>query len=329
MDLTTTYMGLQLRNPLLASASPLSKSVDSVRALEDAGISAVVMYSLFEEEIRHSQLELDHHLEHGTQSFAEALDFFPEQQEYCVGPETYLDQIRQLKEAVDIPIIASLNGSTTGGWVEYARQMEEAGADALELNVYYIPTDPNEAGTEVEDRHLETLAAVKENLKIPIAVKLSPFFSSPANVACRLDKAGADGLVLFNRFYQPDIDLDSLEIYPNLLLSTPQAMRLPLRWLAILYGQVEADLAATSGIHTAEDVIKMLLVGAKVTMMASALLKNGPNHARAVLQQVSEWLVAKEYESVQQMQGSMSHRNCPDPAALERANYIRALATYK
>ena len=329
MDLTTNYMGLQLRNPLVASASPLSKSVDSVRALEDAGISAVVMFSLFEEEIRHSQLELDHHLEDGTQSFAEALDFFPEQQEYCVGPETYLDKIRQLKEAVDIPIIASLNGSTTGGWVEYARQMEEAGADALELNVYYIPTDPEETGIEVEDRHLETLAAVKENLKIPIAVKLSPFFSSPANVACRLDKAGADGLVLFNRFYQPDIDLENLEIYPNVLLSTPQAMRLPLRWIAILYGQVEADLAATSGIHSAEDVIKMLMVGAKVIMMASALLKNGPGHARTVLQQVSEWLVAKEYESVQQMQGSMSHRNCPDPTAFERANYIRALATYK
>ena len=329
MDLTTTYMGLPLRNPLLASASPLSKSVDSVRALEDAGVSAVVMYSLFEEEIRHSQLELDHHLEHGTQSFAEALDFFPEQQEYCVGPETYVDQIRALKEAVDIPIIASLNGSTTGGWVEYARQMEEAGADALELNIYYIPTDPEETGVDVESRHLETLAAVKQNVKIPIGVKLSPFFSSPANVACRLDKAGADGLVLFNRFYQPDIDLDSLEVYPHVLLSTPQAMRLPLRWVAILYGQVEADLAATSGIHSAEDVIKMLMVGARVVMMASALLKNGPGHATTVLAQVSEWLAAKEYESVQQMQGSMSHRNCPDPAAFERANYIRALATYK
>ena len=329
MDLTTTYMGLPLRNPLMASASPLSKSVDSVRALEDAGISAVVMHSLFEEEVRHSQLELDHHLEHGTQSFAEALDFFPDQQDYCVGPETYLDQIRQLKEAVDIPVIASLNGSTTGGWVEYARQMEEAGADALELNVYFLPTNAEEKGSDVEDRHLETLTAVKENLKIPIAVKLSPFFSSPANVASALDKAGADGLVLFNRFYQPDIDLDSLEIYPNVLLSTPQAMRLPLRWLAILYGQVEADLAATSGIHSAHDVIKMLLVGAKVVMMASALLANGPDHARVVLQQISEWLAAKEYESVEQMRGSMSHRNCPDPAAFERANYIRALATYK
>lgn len=328
MDLSTTYMGMQLRNPLVASASPLSKSVDPVRQMEDAGIAAVVMFSLFEEEIIHSQLSLDHHLEAGTHSFAEALNYFPEHEQYNVGPETYLEQVRKLKEAVDIPIVASLNGSTAGGWTEYARQIEQAGADALELNVYYIPTDTEETAGEVEERYIEILSTVKESVTIPVGVKLSPYFSALANMARKLDQAGADGLVLFNRFYQPDIDLENLEVYPHVLLSTPQAMRLPLRWIAILYGQIEADLAGNSGIHSAEDVLKMLMAGASVTMMASALLQHGPQHAKTVLDQMGQWLEEHEYESVKQMQGSMSQRNCADPAAFERANYIKALSTF-
>ena len=328
MDLSTTYMGMQLRNPLVASASPLSKSVDPVRQMEDAGISAVVMFSLFEEEITHSQLELDHHLEAGTHSFAEALEYFPEHEQYNVGPESYLDQVRKLKEAVDIPIIASLNGTTTSGWVDYAKQIEEAGANALELNVYYIPTDIEETSVEVEDRYVEILRLVVASVTIPVAVKLSPYFSAMANMARKLDQAGADALVLFNRFYQPDIDLENLEVTPNVLLSTPQAMRVPLRWTAILYGQVEADLAASGGIHTADDVIKMSMAGASITQMASALLQRGPDHARVVLQEMEQWLVEHEYESVQQMQGSMSQRNCADPTAFERANYIKALSTF-
>ncbi|MFH1566852.1 MAG: dihydroorotate dehydrogenase-like protein [Gemmatimonadota bacterium] len=328
MDLSTTYMGMQLRNPLVASASPLSKTVDSVRQLEDAGLAAVVMFSLFEEEITHSQLELDHFLEAGTHSYAEALEYFPEHEQYNVGPETYLEQVRKLKEAVAIPVIASLNGTTTGGWTEYARQIQQAGADALELNIYYIPTDTEETGAEVEERYLEILAMVKETVDIPVAVKLSPYFSAMANMARRLDEAGADGLVLFNRFYQPDIDLEKLEVFPNVLLSTPQAMRVPLRWTAILCGQVEADLAASGGIHTAEDVIKMVMAGVSVTMMASVLLQRGAGHAKAVLAQVERWLEEHEYESVQQMRGSMSQRNCADPTAFERANYIKALSTF-
>ena len=329
MDLSTTYMGMKLRNPLVASASPLSKSVDPVRQMEDAGISAVVMFSLFEEEITHSQLELDHYLEAGTHSFAEALEYFPEHEQYNVGPETYLEQVRKLKEAVDIPIVASLNGTTTGGWTEYAKQIEQAGADALELNIYYIPTDTEETATEVEERYVQILSMVKESVTIPVAVKLSPYFSAMSNMARKLDQAGADGLVLFNRFYQPDIDLENLEVYPHVLLSTPHAMmRLPLRWIAILYGQVEADLAGTSGIHSAEDALKMLMAGASVTMMASALLEHGPQHAKPVLRHMAQWLEEHEYESVKQMQGSMSQRNCADPTAFERANYIKALSTF-
>ena len=328
MDLSTTYMGMELPNPLVASASPLSKEADNVKRMEDVGLAAVVLFSLFEEEIAHDSLLLDHYLSHGTHSNPEALDYFPEHQTYNVGPDTYLDHIRRLKETVDIPIIGSLNGTTPGGWVEHARQIEAAGADALELNVYYIPTDILESGQEVEDRYLDILTLIKQTIDIPVAVKLSPFFSAPAHFASQLEMGGADALVLFNRFYQPDIDLANLEVYPHVLLSTPQAMRLPLRWIAILSGQLRLDLAASSGIHTAQDALKMLMAGADVTMMTSALLNNGIDAAAEVLQGMEAWMEEFEYESVQQLKGSMNHRHCPDPTAFERANYIKALSTY-
>ena len=328
MDLSTTYMGMELPNPIVASASPLSREVSTVREMEDAGVAAVVLFSLFEEEIRHEEFALDHYLESGTHSFAEALDYFPEHEKYNVGPDSYLEHIRQLKQAVNIPVIGSLNGMTSGGWIEYARQIEEAGANALELNIYYVPTEPTVSAQEVEDLYLDTLTAVKQSIDIPVAVKLSPFFSSMASMTQRLDQAGADALVLFNRFYQPDINLEELEVYPHVLLSTPQAMRLPLRWVAILYGKLQADLAGSGGIHTREDVLKMLMVGADVTMMTSALLQNGIAHTQTVLEGMKEWMEEHEYESVKQMQGSMSHRHSANPTAFERANYIRALGTY-
>ncbi|MFA6111545.1 MAG: dihydroorotate dehydrogenase-like protein [Candidatus Latescibacterota bacterium] len=329
MDLTTTYMGMKLRNPLVVSACPLSRDVAKVRQMEDAGAAAVVMFSLFEEEIRHEALELDHYLSYGTNSFSEALDYFPEHEEYAVGPEQYLEQIRKLKEAVDIPVIASLNGTTMGGWVEYGKKVEEAGADALELNVYHISTETGVSGLEIEQLHLDILGEVRKHVELPVAVKLSPYFSSMAHMARELALAGANALVLFNRFYQPDIDLDNLEVTPNVLLSTPQALRLPLRWIAILHGQVQADLAASSGIHGHEDVLKLLLAGANVTMMASALLAHGVGHLRGVLAGIEAWMAEHEYESVEQLQGSMSHRSYANPAAFERANYIKALNTFK
>lgn len=330
MDLTTDYLGMRLKNPLVVSAcGPLSEDIDNIRRAEDAGAAAVVLYSLFEEQLRQEMHELHHHLEHGTHSYAEALTYFPEPSEFHLGPEGYLEHIRQAKAAVDIPIIASLNGCSLGGWTEFARRIEQAGADALELNIYYIPTDMALSGAEVEQTYLDILKAVKSVVKIPVAVKLSARFSNIANMAKRLDAAGADGLVLFNRFYQPDIDLETLEVRPRVLLSTPHAMRLPLRWIAILYGRVRASLAATSGIHTAADVVKMLLVGANVTMLCSALLKHGIDHLRTVEQGLRQWLAEREYESVRQLQGSMSQIHCPDPSAFERAQYMRAITTYK
>ena len=323
MDLTTDYMGMKLKNPIVPSASPLSHDLANIRAMEDAGASAAVFYSLFEEQIIHETEELGHYLSYGTDSFAEARTYFPEPEVYHRGAEEYLDHIRRAKEAVDIPIIGSLNGVSTGGWTNYAKGMQEAGADGLELNVYYIPTDAALAGTEVDQLYPDILSQVKSSVTIPVAVKLNPFFSSLANVASRLDDAGADALVLFNRFYQPDIDLENLEIMPNVLLSGPQAMRLPLRWIAILHGRVNADLAATSGIHTAEDVIKMLMVGSKITMICSALLKNGIGHIKTVLEGMQGWMEEHEYVSVGQMQGSISQQSCADPSAFERANYMR------
>jgi len=328
MNLTTNYLGLKLRTPLVPSASPLSEEVDTIKRMEDAGAAAVVLYSLFEEQLRQDRLEMHHHLEHGTESFAEALTYFPEPEEYRLGPEEYLKHIAQAKKAVRIPIIASINGSSPGGWTQYAKLVQQAGADALELNIYYIPTDLKLSGADVEKTYLDILKAVKSEVTIPVAVKLSPFFSNFANMAKRLDDAGANGLVLFNRFYQPDIDLETLEVKPNILLSTPMAMRVPLRWIAILHGQIKASMAATSGIHRATDVLKMLMVGADVTMLCSALLRHGVEQIRVIERDLVAWMEEHEYESVAQLKGSLSQKKCPAPAAFERAQYMKALATY-
>jgi dihydroorotate dehydrogenase (fumarate) len=328
MDLSTTYLGLKLRTPLVPSASPLSEEIENIKRMEDAGASAVVIYSLFEEQLRRDRLELAQHLEHGTESFAEALTYFPEPDELKLGPEEYLKHIARAKTAVDIPIIASLNGSSVGGWIDYAQQIQQAGADALELNIYYIPTDMDLTGAEVEQTYIDILKAVKAQVKIPVAVKLSPFFSNFANMAKRLDDAGADGLVLFNRFYQPDINLETLEIQPNILLSTPMAMRVPLRWVAILHGRLKAGLAATSGIHRASDVLKMLMAGADVTMLCSVLLRHGAKHVGVIERDLIAWLEQHEYESVTQLKGSLSQKNCDDPSTFERAQYMRAISSF-
>jgi dihydroorotate dehydrogenase (fumarate) len=325
MDLTTKYLGLNLKNPLVPSASPLSHTLDGMKQLEDAGASAIVMFSLFEEQLAHESDELNHYLSYGTESFAESLTYFPRAEDYSTGPDGYLELIRRAKESLGIPVIGSLNGISSGGWSKFAKAIQQAGADALELNVYYIPTDPKLTAADVEDRYLEVLRAVKSNVTIPVAMKLSPFFSSPAHMIQRLDGAGADGLVMFNRFYQPDIDLERLEVIPGVTLSTSDVIRLPLRWVAILYGRVKANLAATSGIHTAHDVLKMLMAGADVTMMCSALLKHGPSHLAKVLADLNQWMLEHEYVSVAQMKGSMSQKSVADPAAFERAQYMKAL----
>jgi dihydroorotate dehydrogenase (fumarate) len=296
--------------------------------MEDAGASAVVLYSLFEEQIHQESRTLDQYLTQGVNSFAEALSYFPEAAEYQKGPDVYLEHIRRAKQSLDIPVIASLNGVSTGWWVRYAEDIEEAGADALELNVYYLPTDLHISGSEVEVMYLDVLRDVKAAVSIPVAVKLSPYFSSIANMAYRLTKAGADGLVLFNRFYQPDLDMDNLEIVPNLRLSSSDELRLPLRWIAILYGRVETDLALTTGVHTVTNVVKGLAAGAQVTMMASELLKNGIGRLRVLQAGLEAWLTEREYESVAQLQGSLSQINCAEPAAFERANYMKVLSSY-
>ena len=328
MDLTTNYLGLKLRSPLVVSASPLSEEVENIKRMEDAGAAAVVLYSLFEEQLRQDRLEMNQNLQQGTESFAESLTYFPEPNEFKLGPEEYLKHIAAAKKATRIPIIASLNGSSAGGWTDYAKQIQQAGADALELNIYYIPTDMNLTGTEVEMTYLDILKSVKSNVTIPVAVKLSPFFSNFANMAKRLDQAGANGLVLFNRFYQPDIELESLEVKPNILLSTPMAMRLPLRWIALLHGKLKASLAATSGIHRASDALKMLLVGADVTMLCSTIIRHGIPQIAMIEREMVEWLKEHEYESVSQLKGSLSQKNCPEPAAFERAQYMKALTGY-
>jgi dihydroorotate dehydrogenase (fumarate) len=328
MDLSTNYLGLKLRTPLVPSASPLSEELDNLKVMEDAGASAVVLYSVFEEQLRRDRLELAQHLDHGTESFAEALTYFPEPEEFTLGPEEYLKHISAAKAAVQMPIIASLNGSSVGGWTEYAKLIQEAGADAIELNIYYIPTDPSLGSDEVENTYIDILKAVKKVAKIPVAVKLSPFFSSFANMAHRLDGSGADGLVLFNRFYQPDINLETLEINPNILLSTPMAMRVPLRWVAILHGHIKASIAATSGIHRATDALKMLMAGADVTMLCSALIRHGIKQLTTIEQEMAQWMEEHEYESVEQLKGSLSQKNCEDPSAFERAQYMRAISSY-
>jgi len=325
IDLSTNYLGLELRSPLVASASPLSQEIDGIRRLADAGASAIVLYSLFEEQLRHEAQELDYHLSTGTESFAESLTYFPTPGEFRTGPEAYLCHIEKAKRAVQIPIIASLNGATLGGWTKYARAMEDAGADAIECNIYFVAANMIETGFEVEQRYIDIVRAVKASVRIPIAVKVGPFFSNMASMAKWLVDAGADGLVLFNRFYQPDIDLNELEIRPNVLLSTPQDLRLPLTWIGILYGRVRANLAATSGVHSAEDAIKLLMAGADVTMLCSALLRNGPTYLRTVEEDLRAWMGEHEYESVQQMRGSMSQLRCADPSGFERAQYMRAV----
>ena len=329
MDLRTEYLGMTLRSPIVPSASPLSEEIRNIRQMEDEGAGAVVLYSLFEEQITRQRRELHHHLTHGTDSFAEALTFFPQPSEFQLGPDAYLEHIRQAKEAVNIPVIASLNGSSLGGWVDCASRIEQAGADALELNIYYIPADTSLAPREVEQRYVEILTAVRTAVRIPIAVKMSPYFSNLAHMAKRLEQAGANGLVLFNRFYQPDIDIDVLEVRPRIIFSGPQDLLLPLTWIGILHGRVGMSLAGTSGIHTHEDVLKMLMAGASVTMMAAALLKNGIGHIRQVEDNLRRWMDEHEYESVRQMQGSMSQFHCPDPPAFGRANYIGALQGYR
>ena len=329
MDLTTTYLGMNLKNPIVPSASPLSRDIGNIKEMEDSGAAAVVLYSLFEEQITHEALELYFHTVTHQESYAEATSYFPETEIYNMGPEEYLEQIRKAKEAVQIPVIASLNGATPGGWTDYAKKIEQAGADALELNVYMLATDVKKSSEDIEKTYIEILKLVKSSIKIPVTMKISPYFSSLAGFAKKLDDAGADGLLLFNRFYQPDIDLDTLEVVPNVLLSNPQSMRLPLRWIAILYGRIKADLAATSGVHSAEDVIKMVMVGAKITEMFAALHQYGIGHIRSVLRDIKTWMIDHEYESFDQMRGSMSHRSASNPAAFERANYMRALSSIK
>jgi len=329
MDLSTTYMGMKLKNPIVPSASPLSRTVDMVKKLEDAGAAAVVVYSLFEEQITHDQNEFDHYMTSGTESFAEALNYFPATNDYNMGPDQYLRHISNLKSAVEIPVIGSLNGVSAGGWLKYAKQIEEAGADGLELNVYYIPTNIEKDGAVIEEIYLRDLIKVKKELKIPVAMKLSPYFSSMSNMAKKLDAAGADALVLFNRFYQPDLDIENLEVVPNLDLSNNWEMRLPLRWIAILHSRIKANLAATTGIHKYEDVLKMIMAGADITCMCSELLANGIGRISEVLKEVEQWMTEKEYDSIEQMKGSMSQKSVADPAAFERANYMKALNNYK
>ncbi|MBI5685268.1 MAG: dihydroorotate dehydrogenase-like protein [Verrucomicrobia bacterium] len=329
MDLTTKYLGMTLRNPLIVSASPLSEDVANIKKMEDAGAAAVVLHSLFEEQLVKESAELEEALVHGAESFGEATSYFPRASEYKLGPEEYLAHIASAKKAVDIPVIASLNGSSVGGWTDYARQIQQAGANALELNIYYVPTDMQLAGGAVEQTYVDILKAVRAAVTIPVAVKLSPFFSNMANMAKRFDDAGANALVLFNRFYQPDIDLEELEVKPDILLSTPFAMRLPLTWVAILHGRVKADLAATSGIHSSDDVLKMLMAGANATMLCSALLRYGIDRLRVIEKGMCEWMEKHEYDSVKQMQGSLSQIKCANPAAFERSQYMRALAGYK
>jgi dihydroorotate dehydrogenase (fumarate) len=329
MDLSTTYLGLTLRTPLVPSASPLSEEIDNIKRMEDAGASAVVLHSLFEEQMVQERFELYDRLTQGTESFAEALTYFPQPPQFHLGPEEYLNHIRKAKAAVAIPVIASLNGTSVGGWTSYAKQMQQAGADALELNVYYVPTDMELSVDEIEQTYVDILTAVKSVVTIPVALKLGPFFSNMARMARRLDQAGADALVLFNRFYQPDIDLEALEIRPHVLLSTPQALRLPLTWIGILYGRIRANMAATSGIHQATDVLKMLMVGADVAMLCSVLLRHGIEQIRLIERGMRQWMVEHEYKSVQQMKGSMSQQNCADPAAFGRALYISTLQSYR
>jgi dihydroorotate dehydrogenase (fumarate) len=328
VNLTTHYLGLDLKNPLVASASPLSKKLDSVRRLEDAGVSAVVMYSLFEEQIIHESLALDHFLNRGTDVSAEATTMFPDLANYNLGPDEYVEHVRKIKAAVSIPVIGSLNGYTGGGWIDYAQKIEQAGADGLELNLYNVPTDTGMSAADLEKSYIQLVHDVRSKLHIPLAVKLSPYFTSLPNLAVRLAQAGANGLVLFNRFMQPDLDIETLEVVPHLVLSDSNELRLPLRWVAILHERVDADLALSTGIHTGEDIVKAMMAGANVAMTASELLEKGMDRATGMLEELQNWMEEYEYESIQQMRGSMSQKNVTDPAAFERGNYMKALSSF-
>jgi len=329
MDLQTHYLGLALKHPLVASSGPLSSSVDGVRRLEDGGASAIVLASLFEEQLRHENEFFDHLLEAGTEQFAESLDYFPAVEDYYVGPENYLNLIRDCVAAVDVPVIASLNGITKTGWVEYAKEIAGAGAKAIELNIFYIPADITLSGAEIEQRYIDVVKSVADAVDIPVAVKMNPFFSSTGEVAVRLVEAGAQGLVLFNRFYQPDFDLDAREVVPNLELSSPSEIRLPLLWIAILHGRVNASLAATRGVYTAAEVLKYLMAGADAVMSTSALLRNGVGHTHKIVESLVDWMERHQFDSVEQLKGSMSQQKVADPSAFERANYIKTLQSYK
>ncbi len=326
-NLSTTYLGLKLKSPIVVSASPLCKDLGNIKRMEDAGAAAVVLHSLFEEQINLESNEVDQFL--GMEAISpEAENMFPDMGNYNIGPEAYLEHIRKAKESVKVPVIASLNGMTTGGWIRYAKLMEEAGADAIELNIYYLPTDPNVTGAQVEAMTTELVASVNSSVRIPLAVKLSPYYSSIANVAKNLDQSGADGLVLFNRFYQPDFDLENLEVVPTLMLSRSNEIKLRLHWVAILFGKIKADMAVTGGVHTAEDVVKSMMAGAKVAMTTSALLEHGIDYIKTLTDDLAKWLEEHEYDSIVQMQGSMSQKNVAHPAAFERANYMKVLSSY-
>ncbi len=329
MDLSTTYLGLRLPHPLMPGASPLVDSMDMVRRLEDAGAAAIVMHSLFEEQIVGEQLATHYSMDTHKDSYAEALSYFPQLDMFALGPQEYLEKIRRIKEAVDVPVIASLNGITLGGWLEYAELMEQAGADAIELNVYYVATDPDESSADVERRVLDIARAVKESVRIPVAVKLSAYFSALAHFARQLDDIGVDGLVLFNRFYEPDIDINELEVKRVLQLSDSTVLMLRLHWLAILSGRIRASLAVTGGVQTARDAIKSIMAGANAVQMVAALLRNGPEYLRTVKEEMIAWMAEHEYESLQQMHGSMSLLRCPDPKSYERGNYVQVLQTWQ
>lgn len=328
MNLTTKYMGFELKNPLIVSPSPQSEQVSNIKRMEDAGAAAVVLHSLFEEQLSFQSSELNANLQQGAESFAEALSYFPDTGDFKMGPERYLEHVRQAKEAVDIPIIGSINGVSLGGWHEFAKQIEEAGADAIELNVYFIPTSPEIDGPGVEKLYLDLVREVKATVSIPVAVKIGPYFSAFANMARQLDEAGADALVMFNRFYQPDLNIDLLEVKPDLTLSSSLELRPRLRWVAILCDTIKADMAVTGGVHTGVDVLKCMMAGAKTAMLTSALLKNGIDHLTKVRNEMVQWMEEKEYESIEQMQGSLSQRKCPEPEAFERANYLKILTNY-
>lgn len=328
IDLSTDYLGLHLINPVVVSSSPLQRKIDNICKMEDAGAAAVVLHSLFEEQIALESEELDRSLNRGTESFAESLSYLPDLDRYNLGPEPYLEHIAKAKKSVGIPIIASLNCVSTGGWTRYAKMMESAGADAIELNIYHMPIDPEVDGASVEDRYCDIVTQVKSKLHVPLAVKLSPFFSSIPNVMHKIDHAGANGLVLFNRFYQPDIDLETLEITPTLDLSSSQELRLRLNWVAILYKHIHADMAITGGVHTADDVLKSMMVGAKAVMMTSALLIHGISHIDEVLRNLRSWMEEHEYESIRLMQGSMARHAVSNSSDFERNNYMKVLGSY-